>query len=240
MYIILLLTLTDWSETSLSKFLRQQVPPDLSYHVVDAVPILYQSVQRLASYPYVLDPEPVQLLTVDALRTAVVILCRRPLWPLRDQAGPDALERKRRRLLFQSMMNTFTTIQYNIRTYKDDEDLNDVLDFLNANSKSVWNADAFDGSDERLFPAAENLPSSNSSELSGTIPQFEFRSWLRLVLLSRLEPIGDVRWRRELEAVTDAMLDCFGENYPGKIEDEISWQSFDNTIINAMVWFEAQ
>lgn len=227
-----------WSETSLSRFLRQQLPPDLAYHVVDAGPILYRSVLRLASYPYVLDPEPVQLLTVDALRTAVVILCRRPLWPSRDQCVSDfwldALERKRRRLLFQSMMNIFTTLQYITRLDKDDEDLNDVLDLLNEDNNSVWHAGAYNGFEVPLFSAAESFPSSNSSELSGTISKDEFRSWLRLVLLSRLDPVGDVRWRRELEAVTDSMLDCFCESNARQVEDGISWQAFNNTIMNAM------
>ncbi|KAE8453392.1 hypothetical protein EG329_010253 [Mollisiaceae sp. DMI_Dod_QoI] len=226
----------DWNESSLTKFLRQQLPSDLAYHVVDAAPILYRSVLRLASYPYLL--EPVRLLTIDALRTAVVLLCRRPLWVSRDldvsDFWLDTVERKRRRLLFQSMMNRFATMQYISRSNKDDEDLDDVLDALDQDDYSVWHADGPNEFNEPVLPPTTRLPSSNSSELSGIIPRYEFRSWLRLVLLSRLTPVGDVRWRRELEAVTDSVLGCFNEHSTSRNEDGISWQDFDKTIRNSM------
>lgn len=205
---------------------------------MEAAPILYRSVLRLASYPYLL--EPVKILTFDAFRTAITLLCRRPLWASsRDQDVSDfwfeRVDRKRRRLLFQSLMDRFTTMQYIARTEKDDEDLNDVLYVLEQDDYAVWNADTSNDPDDPVSSSPTRLPSSNSGELSGTIPRYEFRSWLRLVVLFRLDPMGDVHWRRELEAVTDSVLECFSEHDTEQSRNDISWQVFDKSITNALV-----
>lgn len=144
----------------------------------------------------------------------------------------DRAERKHRRLLFQSLMDKVPTTQYISRTEKDDEDLNNVLNALEEDDYSVWNADAPNDFETPISQTATKWPSSDSGELNGTIPRYEFRSWLRLVLLSRLHPTGDVRWRRELEAVSDSVLDCF-EADSGR--NGISWQIFDKALADPLV-----
>lgn len=177
------------------------------------------------------------MLTLDALATAIAIICRRPIWTSQDQDTSefwfDRAERKHRRLLFQSLIDKIPTNHYISRTEKDDEDLNDVLNALEEDEYSVWNADAPNDFETPFIQTATKWPSSDSGELNGTISRYEFRSWLRLVLLSRLRPEGDVRWRQELEAVSDSILDCFDETDTRR--NGISWQAFDKALTNTLV-----
>jgi hypothetical protein len=130
-------------------------------------------------------------------------------------------------------MDKVPTSQYISRTEKDDEDLNDVLNALEEDDYSVWNADDPNDFETPISQTAIKWPSSDSGELNGSIPRYEFRSWLRLVLLSRLHPTGNVRWRRELEAVSDSVLDCFDE--ADTVRNGISWQAFDKTLADTLV-----
>lgn len=132
------------------------------------------------------------------------------------------------------MMQKYATTQYVSRTDKDDEDLNDALDALEEDEDSTFDADA-SVHREPTLPPASAMPSSNSGELGGVIPHDEFRSWLRLILLSRLEILGNVNWREELEGVTDSVLDCFAEHDREQGSNDITWHTFDKGIVTAMV-----
>lgn len=130
-------------------------------------------------------------------------------------------------------MDKVPSTHYISRTEKDDEDLHDVLDLLKEDDYSIWNADALETFKTPFDQTAIKWPSSDSGELNGLIPLDRFRSWLRLVLLARLPPTGDVRWRQELEVVTDSVLECFGTT--GGEQKGVSWPKFDRILTEALV-----
>jgi hypothetical protein len=144
------------------------------------------------------------------------------------------LEKKTRRLLFQSMMQggSLNEKDQGRRSDEDDEDLLEVLQVLQeldgGKDKEAIKA-------EKRLHLAHNLPSSNSNELGGSIPQAEFRNFMRLMLLYRF-PFGLTEPSlSEIDAAADAIMESFTSGNDGAKGEEITWPAFDGALRETMV-----
>ncbi|EPS31690.1 hypothetical protein PDE_06647 [Penicillium oxalicum 114-2] len=193
-------------------------PHELSTCVTDAAPILHRSLLRLGSYPYQNDP--VNLLTLEVLRTAVIILLGLDNWRIleTDSVARQSLPNDRsvsfqRRLFFQSIAEQKETPRLS-RGVGDDCDLQKALDLITQGNFKR---------DKRFptrvilgpqYPPAEHFPSSFSTLTSGLISREDLRPLLRLMLVTQLhlagiDPECFASSLAEIEASTDSLLALF-------------------------------
>jgi hypothetical protein len=125
----------DWAEDTLTHVLKLRAPAGLEGIVTDVGPLLYRIVLHLGYYPYLLQPK--ELLTIDVLRTAVIlVLSKYQFRGWQDKEDRKSyigfLEKKTRRFLFQVMMQEGSPNEKysNQRSDEDDEDLLAVLQAL--------------------------------------------------------------------------------------------------------------
>lgn len=233
-----------WSESDLTNFLQSTFPPELAPVFLDAIPILHRFLLRLGSFPYQNDPD--RLLTLNVLRMAVILLLKNDAyrWST-DQEGrisnSDPWFDKFRVVVFQSMTSLedpsgSSPDSKRQRGEEDDFHLQEVLDSIN--SSSYWRDPEYPKwvIDGPKYPASL-YSSSWSKDLHRLIPMDEFRSLLRLLVVSQLYRGGiDAQQFStclpQLENVTDCMLAAFKE---GNDTTGIPWEVFDQVVGRSMV-----
>lgn len=219
--------------------MKLRAPSELTSIVSDAAPLLYRIVVRLGSYPYHLNPE--ENLTSDILRTGVILIlskyrfrgCQRP----EDRKSCiEFWEKKSRRLLFQSMMQggVPSAKDQDQRSDEDDEDLLEVLQAL----QEVDNGKSQELTEREMKSQLFNdLPTSNSTELGGTIPEVDFRNFVRLMLLYRF-PFGLADPSLlEIHISADAIMKSLNSHDDLPKVKGITWPAFDRALRDTMASF---
>lgn len=233
-----------WSEPNLADFLQSTFPPELAPALLDAIPILHRFLLRLGSFPYQNDPD--KLLTLNVLRMAVILLLKNDAyrWST-DQEGrvsnSDPWFDKFRVVVFQSMTSLENLSESSPdpkrqRGEEDDLHLQEVLDCIN--SSNYWRDPEYPKwvVDGPKYPVSL-YSSSWSKDLHRLIPMDEFRSLLRLLVVSQLYRGGiDVQQSLtclpRLENITDCMIAAFKEEND---TSGIPWEVFDQVVGRSMV-----
>jgi len=211
-------------------FLKLRAPVGLDCVVEDAGPLLYRTVLRLGSYPYHLDPE--DKITIDVLRTAVVLTFSKYRFRGWNGEGKDMkshiefLEKKSRRLLFQSMMQECFPDEKNPKQ-RSDEDDKDLLEVLQALDEVVRGKREGPDEDEKKMCFKNDLPSSHSTELGGFIPYKEFRRFVRLMVLYRFPFNLTQPSLLEIDTTSDTIMEWFTSKEDGARVAGIAWPAFD-------------
>lgn len=191
-------------------------------------PLLYRYMARTSLYPYLDEPDIHQGLTVDDMLAALSIILLRASWlgnpdPM---AGVDATvaatwQRKVRALLFRSMRLPEHPMEKHpkvtrLRSDADDEDLRQAHLLLTRSRRyhsERWPTKLKSGP---AIISLQELPSSNSTDLSGYIPRDEFQSLLTICIC--LESGGqDVKLKAETKHTSKG----------------VDWEEFDSTIASA-------
>jgi hypothetical protein len=151
---------------------------------------------------------------------------------------PDRLSAEQRILLFQSLTEPQGTSAGSARNLGDDYHLQKALEILTYGNfkRNVQFPTAVSKGPQ--YPPPRHFPSSNSTLISGSIPDEDFRPLLRLMLLTQLYVAGfdpDVFMSSlsEIEAAADCLLAAF--LHDGESSTAISFTAFDNIIGNSMV-----
>ncbi|KAF3388626.1 hypothetical protein F1880_003332 [Penicillium rolfsii] len=230
-----------WTQTDLKNFMISTFPSALASSVAEAAPILHRCLLRLGSFPYHNDPE--HTLSLDVLRTAIIILLgldgRKLLDQDNDEASivyPDRLSKEQRILLFQSMAERKGNPDSS-RGPDDDYHLQKALDLItygNFKRNHRFPTAVTEGPE---YPAVEHFPSSNSTLTSGSIMAEDFRPLLRLMLLTQLyvagiDPDQFTSSLSEIEAATDCLLAAFIDG--GESSVAVSFAAFDNNFSKSM------
>lgn len=184
----------------------------------------------MSSYPYLDEPELPGSLTVEDMLAALSIILLRPRWlghpePMSrvDATVAEKHAHKFRALLFRSMRLP----QYPIakdnemlrrRNEQDDEDLRQVHLLLTRNRRYHSQKCPTKLKSGPPIIALQDLPSSNSTNLTGSVPRNEFESLYRIC--SCLEAGGQV-----VEAKEEI-------NCPSK---DIEWEEFNAIIASAPI-----
>jgi hypothetical protein len=146
----------------------------------------------------------------------------------------EFLEKKTRRLLFQSMIQGGNPNETNHNKRSDDGD-EDLLEVLQAMQELDGAEKEGPVEEEKKLLSIHNLPSSFSSDLSRTIPQGEFRTFVRLMLLYRF-PFGLAEPSLlEIDTAADAIMGSFISNEDKSKVDGITWSAFDQVLKKTMV-----
>ncbi|GFF52449.1 hypothetical protein IFM61606_06428 [Aspergillus udagawae] len=210
-----------WTVSDLQEFMVSTFPPELAACVREAAPILHRCLLRLGSFPYHNDPR--RIMSRNVLRTGIIILLRLNGGKLLEQDDgkvsliyPDRLNAAQRVLLFQSMADMQATTSDIPRNVGDDFHLQKALDLITYGNfrRNPWFPTAVTKGPE--YPPPEHFPSSKSTLTNGSIPLKDFRSLLRLMLLTQLhvagiEPDEFTSCLAQVETVTDCLLAAFQE-----------------------------
>lgn len=218
-----------WSEKSLANFLQSTFPLELAAVLLEAVPIIHRSLLRLGSFPYQNDPE--ELLTQGVLRTAVILVSN--FVGDVDSAYFSSYEG---RICFQSMASMASesiSRDVSLRKEDDDQDLINVLSRMRGRRRHPDHPKVMIRGPEQ--PPPSQFPSSWSRDLNQFIPTDEFRSFLRLMVVSNLFSCGTEAQDfatsiPQTEKVTDCLLAAFQAGPNG-----ISWDAFNQVTKNDMV-----
>ena len=197
--------------------------------LLDAVPIIYRFLLRLGSFPYQNDPE--ELLTQSVLCAAVILLSRF----VRD-VDNAYFSTDERRICFQcmtSMASESISQDQSLREEADDQDLINVLSKMRGRRRHPDHPKIMVYGPEQ--PPSSQFPSSWSRDLNQFIPKDEFRSFLRLMVVSNLFSSGiEVQEfatsTSQTEGITNCLLAAFQAGPNG-----ISWDVFCRVMKNDMV-----
>lgn len=196
---------------------------------MDAVPIMHRCLLRLGFYPYQNDPE--EFLTDDVLHVTVIhvyrlagrIICSSP-----SSAQP----------VYQSMARLDREkTRKRERSEEDDDDLEFVLRKLANWRRHPDNPKAMIRGPSH--PPASYFPSSWSTDFEQAIPEREFRSFLRLMLVlnqchSNIYVDKFAMVLTEVERATDCILSAFLR--PGaSVDDDITFDIFHPAIWHSAV-----
>lgn len=204
--------------------MQSTFPLELAAILLEAAPIIHRSLLRLGSFPYQNDPE--ELLTQRVLCTAV-ILFPRVLGDVDSDQG---------RICFQSMASMASesvSRDESLREEADDHDLIKVLSRMRGRRRHPDHPKVMIRGPGQ--PPPLQFPSSWSRDLNQFIPTEEFRSFLRLMVVSNLFSSGieaqDFATSiPQTEEVTDCLLAAFQAGPNG-----ISWDAFNQVTKNDMV-----
>lgn len=229
---------TGWGEHDIENFLASHLPSSsvLRSDLQTARWLLYRCLERLSLYPFLTKAETPGLLTVDDMLAALSILLQRPSWlaPPSHFATADAAQvqdqaRKFRALLFRSMRLPHSHVakkeddhqqgkkkETHLLQDDDNEDVRQVHLML-TQSRRYRSARL----PTLMLPgppiiALQDLPSSNSADLSGSIPRDEFEALVRIC--AHLASGGqESKQKAETNTTTDP-------------EMELGWPQFDAEI----------
>lgn len=218
----------------MADFLGINLPKDLKSDLQRAKPLLYKCVQRLGSFPYLHQPAPV--LTDNILRVSLSILLQRHeqlSQPVGVKGGAvGSMENQAygmRSLLFQSMRDSQAPLNSLINE-KDTPRTDEKDDYLLQAHRIVskLNSRRPPSNPTRIefgppIIAAEALPSSNSDDYSGTIPQDQLTSFLRICKhLGSGSTLSDIT----LNQVDTADFAA---------SPVVGWEAFDDTLSSSQV-----
>ncbi|KAJ5378170.1 uncharacterized protein N7496_005579 [Penicillium cataractarum] len=233
---------TIWTVSDLGNFMTSTFPSELVSCIAEAAPILHRCLLRLGSFPYHNDPHPA--LSLDVLRTGMIILLRLDRGKLLDHDNddaslvyPDRFSAKQRVLLYQSMTEPLGTFAQESRNPEDDYHLAKAIEIItygNFKRNSRFPTAVSKGPE---YSPVEHFPSSNSTFTSGKIPVEDFRLLLRLMLLTQLYvagigPENFTSFLSEIEGKTDCLLATFltGDG----LSNAVSFTAFDSALANSM------
>ena len=197
--------------------------------LLDAVPSIYRFLLRLGSFPYQNDPE--ELPTQSVLCTAVILLSR-----FVGDVDNAYFSTDEGRICFQcmaSMASESISRDESLREEADDHDLINVLSRMRGRRRHPDHPKVMIRGPEQ--PPPLQFPSSWSRDLNQFIPTDEFRSFLRLMVVSNLFSSGieaqDFATSiPQTEEVTDCTLAAFQAGPTG-----ISWNVVCRVMKNDMV-----
>ncbi|KAI9930696.1 hypothetical protein MW887_011451 [Aspergillus wentii] len=236
---------TFWSESNLTDFLQSTFPQEIAPILLDAIPVLHRFLLRLGSFPYQNDPD--KLLTLDVLRMAVILMLIYDS-ERAEADGPDTtLEYDTsfadfRRVAFQSLatLDPFPSKQLQQRQRDEEDDFHLERVIHRINKEYNWQ----NPEDPKCIIFGPELSvsdyaSSWSNDLHRLIPIDEWRSLLRLLLVSQLyrggiNPQQFSTYPPQLEHVIDSVLGAFKENTNAT---GISWEVFDRVVARSMPRF---
>ncbi|KAI1842465.1 hypothetical protein JX266_011360 [Neoarthrinium moseri] len=199
-----------WTESNLADFLAITLPDHLQADLQIMRPLMHRCMLRLSSFPYLNRPR--SPLGNDSMRMALSILLQRheqvgrPIGITNRETG--SLEKQAhglRSLLFQSMRSTQMSSGIDAkkgekRTEADDEFLLQAHQFVSSfNDRRPESRPTVIECGPPIIPVQE-LPSSNSADYSGTIPEDEFKSLVKGSELCNTNGPGTVGWEN-FEAV---------------------------------------
>jgi hypothetical protein len=233
--------------SDLLEFLSITTPADLHPSLASATPLLCRCIQRLGLFPWhQKNTNERQGISLDELMVAVIILRRHEInvgsiafrLSYIAATGDKQVAHQNQwfnELLFQCMAiktvagaTTTSEDSQASRQFANDFHLSQAYRLVTDNNKVRDLKRLARGPD---IIAMADLPTSNSLDFSGTIPQDEFKALVRILLASQLQVFGYgpglvAANMDELDEVADAVSKAFA----GESKSYVSWDAYRTTM----------